>query len=78
MITIFTEHGKLQGSCPEAMGCGVAGAGETCVLVCDTPVQMKILKTEITLLLLMYDFKKKNVLKLFYFAVMFFLDFPVF
>lgn len=40
------------------MGHGVWG--ETCVLVCETPVQMKILKTEITLLLLIYDFKKKK------------------
>lgn len=39
MITIFTEHGKLQGSCPEAVK-------EKCVLVCETPVKMKILKTE--------------------------------
>lgn len=57
MITIFTEHGKLQGSCPEAMGHG--GGRETFVLVCETSLQMKILRTEIALLLLMYDFKKK-------------------
>lgn len=34
--------------------------GETCVLVCETPIQMKILKTEITLLLLIYNFKKRK------------------
>lgn len=40
MTTIFAELGKFQRSCPEAM------KKITCVLVCETPVKMKMIKTE--------------------------------